>query len=493
MTTNADLLLINPQTNKKMYQSLAGAHSAIEPPWYAASTAAFARNHGFTVQIIDANAENFNIEEAAQLAKNINPKLINIIAYGQQPSDSAQRMTAILEQCEAIKKLNSKILIILTGIYPSALPEKTLTEVNCDFVGKGEGFYTVLGLLQEKPHPEIPGLWRKENDKIVGNENPQNIQDLDKELPMPSFDLLPMEKYRSHNWHAFGDLGSRNKYASIYTSLGCPYNCTFCCINSPFGKPGIRYWSPDTIIKQIQLLVEKYGVKNIKFIDEMFVLKKEHVEGIADKIIEKGYKINIWAYARVDTVNDLELLKKMKKAGFNWLCLGIESGSQHVRNSVVKGRFGEENIVKTVRRIQEAGIYVLGNYIFGLPDDTYETMNQTLQLAQELNCEWANFYCAMAYPGSKLHQLAKEQGLALPDDNGISGCIGYSQHAYETLPLPTKTLSAAQVLKFRDEAHLAYFASERYLTMLKNTFGNEAYEHVKSMNSIKLKRKINGD
>src|SRR3989344_7343551 len=286
MTTNADLLLINPQTNKKMYQSLAGAHSAIEPPWYAASTAAFARNHGFTVQIIDANAENFNIEEAAQLAKNINPKLINIIAYGKQPSDSAQRMTAILEQCEAIKKLNSKILIILTGIYPSALPEKTLTEVNCDFVGKGEGFYTVLGPLQEKTHPEIQGLWRKENDKIVGNENPQNIQDLDKELPMPSFDLLPMEKYRSHNWHAFGDLGSRNKYASIYTSLGCPYNCTFCCINSPFGKPGIRYWSPDTIIKQIQLLVEKYGVKNIKFIDEMFVLKKKHVEGIADKIIE---------------------------------------------------------------------------------------------------------------------------------------------------------------------------------------------------------------
>lgn len=493
METKTDLLLITPETGKRMYQGLATAYSAIETPWYAAATAAFVRNKGFNAKIIDANAENLSAEETAQLAKNIQPRLINIIAYGQQPSDSAQRMTAILEQCAAIKKINPKTPIILTGMYPSALPEKTLTEINCDFVGQGEGFYTVLGLLEEKPHPQVLGLWRKENGTIVGNGRAPNIENLDQEIPMPAYDLLPMNKYRAHNWQCLHDIENRGPYASIYTSLGCPFNCTFCCINSPFGKPGIRYWSPDTIIKQIDFLVKEYGVKIIKIIDEMFLLNKAHVEGIADRIIERGYKLNIWAYARVDTIKDVALLEKIKKAGINWLILGIESGSKHVRDGVEKGRFIDNDIVKSVRTVQKAGIYVMGNYIFGLPDDTNETMAQTLQLAQELNCEWANFYSAMAYPGSKLYEIAKQEGWHLPDDEGMKGCIGFSQHSYETLPLPTKTLSAAEVLKFRDYAHHAYYTSEKYLNLVRNTFGEKAYEHIKTMNAYKMKRKILGD
>ncbi len=110
------------------------------------------------------------------------------------------------------------------------------------------------------------------------------------------------------------------------------------------------------------------------------------------------------------------------------------------------------DIKKVVGNIQDAGIRVIGNYIFGLPDDTVETMQETLDMAMELNCEFANFYSAMAYPGSKLYEIAVREGWKLPDE-----WHGFSQHSYEMLPLPTKYLSAPEVLKFRDDAFHKYF------------------------------------
>jgi anaerobic magnesium-protoporphyrin IX monomethyl ester cyclase len=220
----------------------------------------------------------------------------------------------------------------------------------------------------------------------------------------------------------------------------------------------------------------------------MFVLNRRHVLGICDRIIERGYRLNIWAYARVDTVQD-HVLERLKAAGFNWLGLGIESGSQHVRDGVEKGRFGEREIMTTVDKIRSHGIHVAANYIFGLPDDTMDSMRATLDLALELNTEWANFYCAMAYPGSPLYTFAKEKRWPLPDDAGGPGWIGYSQHAYDTLPLPTDSLTAAQVLDFRDRAFQDYFKNANYLAMLKRTFGSRVVTHVQEMCDRKVHRR----
>ncbi len=257
-----------------------------------------------------------------------------------------------------------------------------------------------------------------------------------------------------------------------------------CCINAPFGKPSYRLWSPEAVIKEIDLLVERYGVKNIKFVDEMFVLNRNHVLGICDRIIERKHDLNIWAYARVDTVKD-EFLDKLAGAGFRWLALGIESGSKHVRDGVEKGRFGSTDILKVVRKIQAAGINVIGNYIFGLPDDTRESMQETLDLALEANCEFANFYCAMAYPGSKLYGMAVEKRWRLPDS-----WIGYSQHGYETLPLRTDALTSAEVLKFRDDAFHRYFTDDSYLALVRRKFGEEVVGHIKDMTKIRLRRRL---
>ena len=154
-----------------------------------------------------------------------------------------------------------------------------------------------------------------------------------------------------------------------------------------------------------------YGVRTFKITDEMFVLNRAHYTAICEGLSALPFadELNIWAYARIDTVKP-EHLPLMRAAGIRWLALGIESGSEHVRDGANK-TFGGDDIKNTVKAIQDADINVIGNFIFGLPDDTMQTMRDTLNLAMDLNCEFANFYSAMAYPGSALFDEADPKDL----------------------------------------------------------------------------------
>src|SRR5262249_19344003 len=239
----------------------------------------------------------------------------------------------------------------------------------------------------------------------------------------------------------------------------------------------------ERVVELIDLLVNRYGVGNLKIADEMFVLNRRHVLGICDRLIERGHGLNIWAYARVDTIKD-GMLEKLKAAGFNWLALGIEAGADRVRASVDKG-FAQEEVYRVVAAIRQAGINVIGNYIFGLPEDDLATMQATLDLAVDLNCEFSNFYSAMAYPGSPLYDLAVRQGVPLPRH-----WTGYSQHSRDCLPLPTRYLPAREVLRFRDEAFQKYFTGPRYREMVGRRFGVEAVAHIRQMAGFPLERDL---
>ena len=487
LRVKTDLVLINPGDRKQVYQELGKELTAIEPPFWITVIAAYLRNKGFNVLIIDANAENISPDETATKIKEIDPLLAAVIVYGSHPSASTQNMTVAGNICTALKtKTSTKVAI--GGLHPSALPGRTIEEEGVDFVIEGEGPLTFKSLLatmrqSKNDYSPVPGLWYCENRKIKSNPRAPLIKDMDEGLPIAAWDLLPMKKYRAHNWHCFDDINNRMPYGAIYTSLGCPYSCVFCCINVPFGKSGIRYRSPELVVEEIGLLVNTYGIKNIKFVDELFILNEKHYMTIVDLLIQKGYDLNMWAYARVDTIK-YENLTKMKKAGINWLGLGIESASTVVRDGANK-QMKRKDITDVVRRIQSAGIRVGANYIFGLPDDTYNTMQETLDMATELNTEWANFYCAMAYPGSKLYEVAQNDGWKLPEK-----WYGYSQHSFEMLPLPTKYLSAKEVLKFRDNAFHLYFDSTKYLNMIETKFGRNIKEHIHEMTKIRLKRKL---
>ena len=487
MQKTIDVVLINPGDRKQIYQDLAKDFSAIEPPIWVAVLAAFLRNNGFCVEIIDANAENITPDIVAERVNDINPYLSAVIVYGSQPSASTQNMMIAGKICKALKD-NTSAKVAIGGLHPSALPKRTLEDEEVDFVIEGEGPYTLKGLIEiikgnKNNYSKVPGLWFHENGKIKKTTKAVLIKDVNEMLPITAWDLLLMEKYRAHNWHCFDGINNRMPYGVIYTSIGCPYSCVFCCINVPFGKAGIRFRSPELAVNEIGLLVSMYGVKNIKIADELFILKEKHYMTILDLLIQRGYELNMWAYARVDTVKP-ENLKKMKKAGINWLALGIESANPEVRDGASK-KMKIKDIRNAVKSIQDEGIRVIGNYIFGLPDDTLETMQETLDMAIELKCEFANFYSAMAYPGSKLHDIVIKEGWELPKE-----WHGYSQHSYETLPLPTKYISAKEVLKFRDDAFNSYFKDQGYLDMIEDKLGDDVRAHIQNMTKNRIKRKI---
>jgi anaerobic magnesium-protoporphyrin IX monomethyl ester cyclase len=364
-----------------------------------------------------------------------------------------------------------------------------MEEESIDFACDQEGPATILKTFhalkaRANDFADIPSLWWRDGDRIVGPKSAEPLlQDLDGEMPGIAWDLLPMERYRAHNWHSFDHIHNRSPYAAIHTSLGCPYKCSFCCINAPFGRSSYRMWSPETVIQELDFLAEKFGVVNVKFVDEMFVLNKRHVMGLCDLLKSRDYKVNIWAYARVDSVQD-EFLDTMKAAGVNWLCLGIESASDHVRDGALK-KYGNDDIIDVVRRIQSAGIYIIGNYIFGLPDDSVQRMQQTFDLALELNCEFANFYSAMAYPGSPLYGQAVAAGRELPKT-----WKDFSQHGYESLPLSNDHCSSAEILAFRDAAFTKYFTHKPYLDLVRRKFGQDVVDHIGRMVAIPLKRKL---
>jgi radical SAM superfamily enzyme YgiQ (UPF0313 family) len=477
-----DLLLVKPGNQKKIYGDLSLSLSGLEPPLWAALIAAFIRDKGYSVVIIDEEVEGRSPEETAKKIIEYNPSLTAIVVSGTNPSASTMNMSGARNILSALKAKKSSIKTMLCGLHPSALPERTLREEDADLVCQGEGFYTLLDFLAGKDYKEIKGLWYREGASIVSNQRAELIDP--NELPMAAWDMLPMAKYRAHNWHCFGQINERSPYAVIYMTLGCPFSCAFCCINALFGERKIRYRDPARVLEEIDYLVKNYAVKNIKILDEMFALDEDRVIETCSILAERGYKLNIWAYARVDTIRQ-KMLKAMKKAGINWLGIGFESGSERIRAGVSKGRFTDSRIKEVVKMVRAEGIYIGGNFIFGLPDDNMETMQKTLDMAKELNCEYTNFYVAMPYPGSKLYENAVNNKLPLPHD-----WLGYSQFSYETQPLPTRYLTAAQILQFRDNAFHEFYNSPRYQDMIAKKFGAETLRHVKKMLETRLNRRL---
>jgi len=485
MTTSTailDLLLINPGGHQRIYQNLGRELAAKEPPIWAGLLATYVRQKGASVETLDANALDLSPDEVAQRVADLRPRLSVVVVYGHNPNASTFAMPGASDICNAIALAAPESRVMLLGGHVAALPERTLREEQVDFVCGGEGPVTIHELLaalrasEQAPElDKVRGLLWWDGDTVRSNAPAPIVRDLPAEMPGMAWDLLDMTRYRAHNWHCFGR-DSREPYAALYTTLGCPFACTFCCIQAPFKSGEVaagfaadqnsyRRFDPDHVVAQIAALHRDHGVQNLKIADELFLLHKPHVARICDGLIALGADLNIWAYARVDTCKDRELLDKMARAGVRWLALGIESASEHVRADVDKG-YRPEAISKSVALVRASGIHVMGNYMFGLPEDDYGTMRLTLDFAKELNTEFANFFSAMAYPGSQLYRDAVSRGWPLPDS-----WAGYSQHSKSCLPLPTRHLSGSDVLRFRDSAFLEYFDRPAYRQMALHTFG----------------------
>ena len=418
-----------------------------------------------------------------------------MVAFGHQPSASTQTMVAAGEACRAIKAVAPGQPLLIVGGHPSALPERTLAEEAVDFVCKGEGPVTVVQLVgalkaASAPGPDLAAIeglvWRREpgGDAVINPAAPL-ITDLDADLHGIVWDLLPMASYRAHNWQCFGDLAARQPYASIYTSLGCPYRCSFCCINAPFGANRYRMRAPSPRRRRGRPPLPQLRREDIQ--DRRRDVRAERAPCAGDlRRTDRSRlsdRLNFWAYARVDTVKPA-LLATLRAGGLPlagpWHRIRLRPRARRRAK-----RLNQKEIVEVVRQIQDAGVAVIGNYIFGLPDDTEQPCGRRWTWRSELNCEFANFYSAMAYPGSRLHSLAERNGWPLPES-----WSGYAQHSYECLPLATRTLTAAEVLRFRDQAFHDYFADPRYLEMIDWRFGAETRAHVELMAGHRLRRRL---
>jgi radical SAM superfamily enzyme YgiQ (UPF0313 family) len=492
-----DILFIHPNASKKIYQDLSKDYSAIEPPIWAGMLTSHCLQRGFGAEILDCEALHLSDEQSVQTIKQMNPRVACFVVYGQQPSASSQNMEGAVALAEHVHDLAPEVTILFVGGHVAALPREVLQRHSfIDMVCQNEGVYTISTLLQTNLKDglnKVLGLGYRQDGVIILNPPSPIVakEDLPRDLPGIAWDKLPMENYRTSLWHSLPNQAQRQPFAALYTSLGCPMRCSFCMINIinrqeneyADGSAVFRFWDPEFTIKEFDFFAQK-GITNIKIADELFVLNANHFVRLCELIIQRGYKFNIWCYSRIDTVKE-RYLETLKKAGVNWLALGIESGNTRVRKDVTKGRFEDVDIRDIVKKIRDHGINVIANYIFGLPEDDLDSMEGTLALAMELNTEEANFYSAMAYPGSPLHGVARSKGWKLPDTYS-----GYSQHAYHTQPLPTKYLSSQQVLAFRDEAWMRFHTNPKFLNLIKEKFGQKSLDETLKSTKIKLKRKI---
>jgi anaerobic magnesium-protoporphyrin IX monomethyl ester cyclase len=495
-----------PSSAAKAYQGLANKYAAIEPPTWALLLANAVRVEGYDPCILDFDAEPCDDITAADKIAGTKSRLAVFVLYGQNPNSGTTMMIGATALAKQLKASHPDIKIAFIGSHASAMPYETISFPFVDFVFINEGVYGLLDLLQTNLEDElhkVTSLVFKKNGFAVNGAPGRIVQtaDMDRVMPGYAWDLLPtngklLDKYRAHYWHNYFKDDGRTPFAAISTSLGCSFGCNFCMINIvnrtshasavASDSKGMRFWSPELMLKEFEYLYEN-GVRTVRLTDEMFFLNKKYYIPILEGIKQRGMDFNFWAYARVDSVRK-DQLELFKEAGVNWLALGIEAGNPQVRLEIDKGKFKQVDIHEVVQDIKDADINVLGNYMFGFPEDTQETMQETLDLALELNCEHANFYAAMALPGSPLYKEAVDNKWELPQSFDEFAFL-----SYDCRPLRTNTLSGEEVLKFRDDAWHKYFSHEPFLNLVENKFGQDSRKNIEELSKIRLKRKILGD
>ncbi len=187
----------------------------------------------------------------------------------------------------------------------------------------------------------------------------------------------------------------------------------FCASSKLFGKRW-RGRSPKSVAEELELLVYKYKVRNIEFLDDTFTLNAKRAEAICDEIKSRGLDISWGCSSRVDTINK-SLLSKLKAAGCHIIYYGVESGSQKILNLMRKGtRIAQ--VVKAFKETFKAGIERLASFILGFPGETVETIKKTIWFARFLNPDYVQFTICTPYPGTDLYCELKSKGAILTDD-----------------------------------------------------------------------------
>ncbi len=448
----------------------------LAPPPFLALLAGYVRGLGFGVEILDARAAGLSPERAAWEVRGLSPRLCVVWVSALDPEESTPAMEPARAMVEELGQEAFGVPTLLGGLHPSALPRETLLREKPDYVCQGQGFSTLPALLEAlrngQAAPAVPGLWLKSRPDAPPGVPAPARRDLEN-LPLPAWDLLPMDRYRAPVWMSLSHPSRHGPFASVFTSLGCPFSCAHCAQGALAGRPGVLFRSPDKVLEEMEILSEHHGVNNVALADPLFCLDERRVETLCKKIRERGLSLCLSARARPDTLTE-RMLNAMAGAGFRWL--ELEANPPDLRlpaRSVFSRRPAPDRALAAARN---AGMHVFGKYRMGLPDDDFEVLNHTLASLLESRASWIRVRPAMPFPGSRLYQTALSQGWPLPQ-----AWTGFDPDSPEARHPGTRFLSGEQVLDFCDYAQSAWFANPDTQDRMGRTFGQRALSLVKTL------------
>mgnify|MGYP001250532381 FL=1 len=459
-----------------------------DPPLGLGYIGSVLEENDFEVEILDALALGTdNVEQEGEFIRvglswadlkkrvsNASPDIVGeSAAYTAYANDS--------HHCaKIVKEVNPDIPVVFGGAHTSILYEKVLSDPNVDVAILGEGEMTFLELMKQlKSNGNIytvDGTAVLKNSSILRHPPRPFIEELDS-IPFPARHLLPMDNY-FHKPSFLRDYSMRQPRTNMITSRGCPFNCVFCSIHSVWGYKW-RWRSARNVADEIEVLTSRYGVKEIAFLDDNLSLNKKRMMEICDEIIERKLDIK-WCTPNGVMVRtlDQEVIRSMKKSGCWKLTLGIESGSVETQNFIGK-KIDLEKCRKTIEFCNKIGMWTHATFIIGFPNETLESINQTINFAIDSELDLANFYVATPYPSTKLHEIYVKEKLLEPD----------SDISYLSVNLPgtrTKYFSKKELKKMQSSAYSKFISSrmKRFLNPLR------IQKKIKSFDDIRFVTKI---
>ncbi len=386
----------------------------IEPPLGLAYLAATARGRGYSVDLIDANALKVGTGDLRDYIFSVNPAILGICT-------NVVTHPAGRDLIAALRKVGFNGRVILGGPLPSALPEYCLDSTAADAVAVGEGEKTLSEILgniaggRREPFRRVMGCVWRGRDGVIVHEPPRPLIDNLDSLPVPAWDLLPpFSYYRSR--------ARRRPIGAVICSRGCPYQCTY-CNKSVFGNR-YRIYSVDRALREVSLLVAEFGIRQIDILDDNLTLNLDWAKEFFRGLAPFGLAVNLQNGIRADHCDE-ELMSLMKAAGVFKISLGVESGCDEVQLRIKKNLI-LERILQTTRWARERGIVVYGNFILGLPYDSAETMDRTINFALRMDPDAATFNFLVPLPGSEVWGEIEKHGefhFRL-DDPAVSGFYG---------------------------------------------------------------------
>jgi hopanoid biosynthesis associated radical SAM protein HpnJ len=421
-------------------------------------------------RLLDAPSHHVSAEETINIARDYE-FLVLFTSTPGFPGD--------IRLVKKIREINPKIKIAFVGPHVSVLPERSLKDCpEIDFVVRKEFDYAVCEFAHGKPLEEILGISYLKNGSVVHTQDRPEVQDLDS-LPHVT------EVYRRDL-----DVTKYNvpfllyPYVSLYTTRGCPAQCTFCLWPQTLSGHPWRKRSTDDVAREMANAKEYWpNVREFFFDDDTFNIQKVRTIELCSKL--KPLKLTWSCTSRVTT--DYETLKAMKEAGCRLLIVGYESGDQQILKNIKKGATIERALQFT-KDCHKLGLVVHGDFILGLPGETRETIRNTIAFAKELDVETIQVSVAHAYPGTELYDYAVKNGFMVGDNKMVDE--GGHQLAHIQYPgLPAEEILES-VHRFYDEYYFRPRAVFRILrkAAFNNVDRKRLYKEAKTFLKVRAMR-----